>query len=319
MRRTSLVILLLTTTTAIPRWRPAAGEERADPVQESDTVQTPIPVMVDVSEQDSPSEAEWASLQDENKRSLFGGGGLDDFSSKRLRVNGTRYWTANATEGTVASYGKKISGKQECYDRMGHIAGVSYSIDGNSWKARYVVNSEALVKLTGDRFEEFAGVSVDAAGRKQIEISFVVVDVPKDEVIRRLNLDIEALEYFDALHSKARQHRSRGIKKILAKEPPSPRVVLGNVMILAGDCSRTFEASIDGAIHALVSGDSVKLLVHGKNGETTSYQSPVVRCYRMYTVEFKTDEQGNLVRRELVDSQGRTHDLPQVFDLTPEP
>ena len=313
MRRMGHVLLLLTWATLSPSWHTAAAAEAAT------AAKGPEPVMVDISDREPPSAAEWESLQKETTRALFGSGGLDDFSSSRIRVNGTRYWTANATEGTVASYGKKINSKPECFDRMGHIAGVAYSIDENSWKAKYVVNSEALVKLTGDRFQEFAGLTIDAAGKKQMEISFVVIDIPKDEAIRKLNLDIQALEYFEGLHSKAQQYRSLGIKKILAKEPPTPRVVLGNVMILAGDCSRALDVSVDGAIHALVTGDSVKLRVNGKNGETTSYLSPVVRSYRMYTVEFKTDEQGSLVRVELVDRQGRKRMLPQVFDLTPDP
>lgn len=279
-----------------------------------------MPIMLDITDRDPPSAEEWKSLHQETNRGLLGDGGLGDFSSKYIRVNGTRYWTANATEGTLASYGKKITENPQHYDRMGHIKGVEYSVDDNSWKAKYVVNSDALLKLTGNRFREYAGVSADvaAAGAKQIEITFLVVDVPKEQIIRQLNADIEALEYFDGLQARLQQHRNLKLKKIFEKEPPTPEVVVGNVIVLSGAFSKSWDLAADGAIRNIVTATGIKLEISGKKNETITYISPVVRCYRMYSVDFKVDEQGRPIRIELLDAQGRKRVVPQVFDLTPE-
>jgi hypothetical protein len=295
----------------------------ADPVAADPPVAPSPPpplVMLDVTDREPPSAEEWKSLHQEVSRGLFGDGGLGDFASKHIRVNGTRYWATNATEGTLASYGKKTTDNPQHYDRMGHIEGVEVSVDVNSWKARYVVNSDALLKLTGDRFLEYAGVAADvaAAGRKQIEITFLVVDVPKAEIIRRLNADVAALEYFDGLLARLEQHRNLGLKKVFQKEPPTPQVVVGNVMILSGEFSKAWGLSADGALRNVVTGTGVRLEVRGEKNEAITYQSPVVRCYRMYSVDFKVDREGRPIRVEVVDDQGRRRLVPQIFDLTSE-
>ena len=68
-------------------------------------------------------------------------GSLADFGSKTIAFMNTRYFTANPAEGTLASFGKMDSSKR--YDRYGHIAGVEFSIDENSWKQHYVMNAAA--------------------------------------------------------------------------------------------------------------------------------------------------------------------------------
>ncbi len=55
-----------------------------------------------------------------------------------------------------------------------------------------------------------------------------------------------------------------------------------------------------------------------KNGDQMTLLSPVVRCYRTYSVEFKTDAAGNLLRENRLDKDGVTHSVPQIFDLTPD-
>ncbi|MDZ4684534.1 MAG: hypothetical protein SH850_05545 [Planctomycetaceae bacterium] len=280
----------------------------------------PAPIMLDITDRDPPSAEEWKSLHLEINRGLLGDGGLGDFSSKYIRVNGTRYWTTNATEGTLASYGKKITDNPQHYDRMGHIKGVEYSVDGNSWKGKYVVNSDALLKLTGNRFREYAGVSADvaSAGAKQIEITFLVVDVPKEQIIRQLNADSEALEYFGGLLARLQQHRNSRLKKVLEKEPPTPQVVVGNVIVLSGEFSKSWDLAANGAIRNVVTATGVKLEINGRMNETITCVSPVVRCYRMYSVDFKIDDQGRPISVEVLDPQGRKKIVPQVFDLTPE-
>jgi hypothetical protein len=277
------------------------------------------PILVDITDRAPPTDEEWKELHEEGSRG-FGDGGLGDFSSRIIRVNGTSYWTTNATEGTLASYGKKIVGKPQHFDRMGHITGVETAIDGNSWKAKYVVNSDALLKLAGSRFKEFAGVSADvaAAGKKQIEITFLVVDLPKEQVIERLNADVDALEYFDGLLTRLRQHRDRGLKAAFEKEPPTPQVVIGNVVVLSGEFSKAWDLKASAELRNIVTSNGAKLELTRNKNEVISYLSPVVRCYRMYSVDFKLDDKGNLIRHALKDSQGQKKLLPQVFDLTPE-
>jgi len=324
MRRASLVGLLLMGQLLSPGRREVAAEVppvAAPPVAAPSVAPPPpAPIMLDITDREPPSAEEWKSLHQEVSRGLFGDGGLGDFAGKFIRVNGTRYWATNATEGTLASYGKKTTDNPQHYDRMGHIRGVEVSVDGNSWKARYVVNSDALLKLTGDRFLEYAGVAADvaAAGRKQIEITFLVVDAPKAEIIRRLNADVDALEYFGGLLDRLERHRNLGLKRAFEKAPPTPQVVVGNVLILSGELSKAWDLSADGAVRNVVTATGVKLQIRGQKNEAITYLSPVVRCYRMYSVDFKVDAEGRPIRVEWVDDQGRKRSVPQVFDLTSE-
>lgn len=280
----------------------------------------PVPIMVDITDGDPPSDEEWKELHEESSRGLFKDGGLADFSSKYIRVNGTRYWTTNATEGTLAAYGKKTAETSPYFDRMGHIKGVETSIDRNCWKAKYVVNSDALLKLAGSRFEEFAGVAGDvaAASRKKIEITFLVVDLPKEQVIERLNADVAALEYFDELLTRQRQHRDRGLKSKFENQPPTPQVVIGNIVILSGQFSKAWDLKANAALRNIVTTTGARLELTQDKDEAITYQSPVVRCYRMYSVDFKSDDHGRLIRRTFQDGQGEKKLLPQVFDLTAE-
>jgi hypothetical protein len=275
------------------------------------------PVMVDVTDRDKPSEAEWDALHEDSQRAAFMGG-VGDFKSRSIAFMNTRYFTANAPEATLASYGKM--GADQRYDRFGQIEGLQFSVEQNSWKTRSVVNATALFNLVGSRFMEFAGVGVDAAVDKklQIEVTFFGTNVPKDEAIRRLNVNVDALEYFDALQQKRAAHGKEKLKLLAGKAPPAPKVVLSNVVMLDGNFSQAMNASIDGKLHNRVVGDAVELKVVKKNGEELRLLSPVVRCYRTYSVEFRTDAEGRPIRVVLRGRDGREHQVPQIFDLTPD-
>lgn len=275
-----------------------------------------VPAMVDVTDRKAPSEEEWEALNRDNQRGVFGD--LSDFRSRTIAFMNTRYFTANPTDGTLASYGKMSSDKR--YDRFGHIDGVQFAVEQNSWKQRYVVNAAALFQLAGSRFMEFAGVGVSAAveSKRQIEVTFIGTTVPKDEAIRNLNIDIEALEYLDAVQQQRAGYQQQGFKLFGGSAPPAPKIVLSNVMMLNGKFSTALDASVDGKLHSRVVGDAVELKAMQRNGEEITLLSPVVRCYRTYSIEFKKDRSLQPVRVELRDGLGRQHNVPQVFDLTPD-
>ena len=274
------------------------------------------PLMVCCTKRDPPSHDEWSALSHDVQRAALSGG-IADFKSRTIAFNNSRYYTANATEGTLASYGKMAGDKR--YDRFGQIEGVEFAVDQNSWKERYVLNAAALLKLTGSRFLEYAGVGLEAAVDKnrQIDITFLGTNVPKDKVIHRLNNDIQALEYFDTLQQKVTSFDHETFK--LGKTaPPAPKVVLANVIMLTGNFSSALNASADASLHSRVLDDGVELKMTMKNGDEYTLLSPVVRCYRTYSIEFKTDGNGNLIREPRVDNNGSTHSVPQIFDLTPD-
>jgi hypothetical protein len=292
----------------------ARGEE---PLAGLEALAGLAPVMVDATDRELPSQPEWDALNEDVERGMLSGG-LGDFKSRSIAFMNTRYFTANAPEGTLASYGKM--GGDQRYDRFGQIEGVEFSLDHNSWKTRQVVNAAALYKLVGGRFLEFAGVGVQAAVDKklQIEVTFLGTSVPKDEAIRRLNTNVEALEYFDALERKRAEYDGQKLKLLAGKAPPAPKVVLANVVMLDGNFSQALGTSADGKLHSRISGDAVELSVVQQNGEELTLLSPVVRCYRTYSVEFKIDAQGRPTRAAVRDRDGKTHRVPQVLDLTPD-
>ena len=274
------------------------------------------PLMVCCTKRDPPSQQEWIALSQDTQR---GGllGSIADFNSKTIAFNNTRYYTANATEGTLASYGKMSADKR--YDRFAQIEGVEFSLDQNTWKEKYVLNAAALLKLTGSRFLEYAGVGLETAVDKnrQIEITFLGTNVPKDKVIRRLNSDTQALEYFDAVQQKVAAFQRNNFK--LGKTPPpSPKVVLSNVVMLTGNFSNALNANLDASLHSALLQDGLELKLMMKNGTQMTLLSPVVRCYRSYSIEFKSDANGNVTREQRVEADGSVHIVPQVFDLTPD-
>lgn len=275
------------------------------------------PVMIDITDRKPPSAAEWDALQADGQRGLSLGS-LGDFKANTLAIMNTRYFTANAAEGTLASYGKMGSDKR--YDRFGQIEGVEFPLEKNSWKKRFVMNGAALMKIAGSRFLEFAGLGVDAKADKQrqFQVTFVGTTVPKDEAIRKLNENIEALEYFDALQQKRTAHDREKVKIFAGSAPPAPKVVLANVVMLDGKFTEALAASGDVSLRNRVVNDSIELSLKTKSGEELMLLSPVVRCYRTYSVEFKTSRDGQPDYRTLTDKKGRDHRVPQVFDLTPD-
>lgn len=279
-------------------------------------VDSPV-VMISLADRDAPSTDEWRALHEDEERA-FSFGSLGDLKSEKVSFMNSEYFTPNSAEGTLASYGKMTS--KGGFDRYGHITGVEFDIPANSWKERYAVNAAALVKLAGKaRFAEFAGVEVDAAvkDKRQIEVTFLGTIVPKDLAIRRLNSDIEALDYLGSLYEKHSQFvKQGGLKLFKGSPPPQPKVVLANVVML----DRRFSKELDGA-----GGAAAKSIIHGIGGqlqlaraksEAVTLLTPVVRCYRTYSIEFKTSADGDLVRTERADSNGRKVRVPQVFDLT---
>ncbi len=221
------------------------------------------PVMIDITHRTRPSQEEWNKMHTESASLL---GSLADFRSKTIAFMDTRYYTANPAEGTLASFGKMDSSKR--YDRYGHISGVEFSIDENSWKQHYVMNAAALMKLTGSRFIEFAGVTAEAAmqDKRQIDVTFVGTTVPKDEAIRRLNTDAAALEYLATLERKCAEFDKKA-NKLFLSAPPAPKVVLANVVMLNGNFSKAMDASVDGKLHSQIINDGVELKVTKQNGE----------------------------------------------------
>ena len=319
MRRALLLPVLLLAIGSLGPITSVSSEEPKAPVAKAIDLKKAAqalaglePVMVDVTEGEPPSKEEWDSLHEEKERGMLGS--LADFRSRTVAFMNTRYFTANPAEGTLASYGKMGSDKR--YDRFGHIEHVAFSIEQNSWKQRHVLNAAALFKLAGGRFMEFAGVGVDvaAADKRQIDVTFVGTTVPKDEAIRRLNADPAALAYLGTLAQK----QAEGGGGLFGAKPPAPRVVLSNVVMLNGNFSQALDASVDGKLHNRVVGDSVELKVVKQNGEQVTLMSPVVRCYRTFAVEFKTDANKQPMRFQLRDAQGVVHVVPQVFDLTPD-
>lgn len=310
MRSLILGTLLMTLCAGV-----AWAEEK--PAKESDLAGGLPPVMTSLKDREAPSNEEWEAMHKDTERANLLGS-LCDLKSDTVSFMDTRYFTANAGEGTLTSYGK--TGAKGGYDRYGHIVGVTFDVPQNSWKERYVLNAAALVKLTGKaRFAEFAGVELNTAvrDRRQIEVTFVGTMAPKDEVIRRLNADLAALQYLATLHVRHAQHKKKS-GLFSGSPPPAPKVVLANVVMLDARSSKDFEGSFEADATTVIHGIGGKLQLARQTGEEIAVLTPVVRCYRTYSIEFRTDSDGNLQQAVRVDRAGRRYQAPVVFDLTPD-
>ena len=297
----------------------AAARARSATPEEVDAngIEGMTPVMVSLADGEAPSDEEWESLHSDTQRAgLFGS--LGDLKSQTVSFMDTSYFTPNCAEGTLASYGKMDSKNR--FDRYGHIAGVEFDVPRNSWKQRYALNAAALVKLTGRaRFAEFAGVELNTAveDRRQIEVTFMGTMAPKDEAIRRLNADIEALEYLAAIDAKHRR-QNKALRLLGKAAEPAPKVVLANVVMLDGKSSAVVERSLGGTAESIIHGVGGGLKLVKNSGEEIELLTPVVRCYRTYSIEFRTDADGNLQKVPRQDARGQVRRVPVVFDLTPD-
>ena len=274
--------------------------------------------MVSLTDRKAPSVHEWKALH-ESTRSAGLFGSLGDLKSQTISFMDTDYFTPNCAEGTLASYGKMDAKNR--FDRYGHITNVEFDVPRNSWKERYAVNAAALVKLTGKaRFAEFAGVELETAvhDRRQIEVTFVGTMVPKDEAIRRLNADADALEYLATLYDKRAKYEKKSVKLFAGGEPPEPKIVLANVVMLDGKSSKFFDGNLGGKAQSVIHGLGGEMKLVKNGGEDVTLLSPVVRCYRTYAIEFKTNRDGRLERVTRTDRDGRQREAPVVFDLTPD-
>lgn len=291
-----------------------ADERKA---KEEDALSGQTPVVVSLKKREVPSDEEWDELHDGKERAnLFGS--LGDLKSETVSFMDTKYFTSNPVQGTLASYGKTVG--KNSYDRYGHILGVKFDVPSNAWKERYILNAAALVKLTGRaRFAEFAGVELSTAAksRRQIEVTFVGTTVPKDEAIRRLNNDVAALEYLGTLYTRHAEHKKQS-GLFSGSPPPQPKVVLSNVVMLDARSSKVLEGGVGADAKTVIHGIGGQLQLARETGEEIALLTPVVRCYRTYTIEFKTDGAGNLARVVRSDRSGRRYQLPVVFDLTPD-
>ena len=296
----------------------AAWAEDAPETDGTEVIDGLPPVMVAMPDGEAPSSEEWNSLHSEPQRaSLFGS--LGDFKSQTVAFMNTKYLTANRAEGTLASFGK--ADEKKGFDRYGHISGVEFNAPANSWKQRYALNAAALVKLTGKaRFQEFAGVELSTAvsDRRQIEVTFVGTMVPKDEAVRRLNGDVEALEYLLAIQNRRMQYKKKFSLLGSSTPPPAPKVVLANVIMLDGRSSQAFDRNVGGKAASVIHCIGGELKLGQEGSETVSLLTPVVRCYRTYSIEFKTDVDGKLELVSRNGSDGQPHQVPVVFDLTPD-
>ncbi|HEY2883329.1 MAG TPA: hypothetical protein VGJ15_12865 [Pirellulales bacterium] len=318
-----LLACVISTATLAPATEPAVRtaesteQKKQDLTADEKCLHGMEPCCLCITKRDRPSIEEWSALQAEPVRG-GGLGGIPDFKSKSITFMNTRYYTANSAEGTLASFGKMSADKR--YDRFGQIDGVEFDLDQNSWKEHYVLNAAALLKLTGSRFLEFAGVGVEAAANnnQQIDVTFLGTAVPKDEVVRRLNNNPEALDYLYSIQQKRAAFDATKFKLPTTSPPPAAKIVLANVIMVNGTFGRAMEASADGKLHSKILSDGVELSVKMNNGQQVTLQSPVVRCYRTYSLEFRTDASGAPVMRAFYGADGSVRVVPQVFDLSPD-
>jgi hypothetical protein len=89
-------------------------------------------------------------------------------------------------------------------------------------------------------------------------------------------------------------------------------------MMLDGKSAKVFDGNVGAKAESVIHGIGGELKLVRQSGEEIKLLTPVVRCYRTYSIEFKTDGDGRLERVTRTDSKGHDHRVPIVFDLTPD-
>ena len=205
-------------------------------------------------------------------------GGPMDFR-RYLRFDDANYFTEQRAEATLGAYGSIMFDGRTRFEKYGTIEGLSHSMGKDKMRlSNYTVNRAGLFQLTGrSQFENVAMLSWNGKHNREEAFSVQIgaAHLDKKQVRTLLNQDEEALDYF------ARLMNRRG--KFMRRKP-QPCVILSNAMILSGKFSKDVEGSLGGKVDIIGMPHGVNLQVTHSDGQTRSYETPVVRGYRMYRV-----------------------------------
>ncbi len=118
------------------------------------------------------------------------------------------------------------------------------------------------------QFVDLAG-KISGGGRQEVEFELIGTRLDQSDVIRALNADTEALNYFNYLRENGE----------------IPCVVLENIVMANYAASRGSQLNLQGNAKIAITSEGVEGQFDRQRESSMQLLSPVVRCYQMYEVK----------------------------------
>jgi hypothetical protein len=208
---------------------------------------------------------------------LFHHGPAEDLKATIVEEQSAIYHTANRTQAVLGTYGKMVEGNRLLHRlaRFEH-RGIVQQLD----RVRRFITVDRQGRATGKDFISLVGTRqawqiVDlmaeiSAGRHQ-EIAFEIVGMRLDQndVIKALNTDSDALEYFSYLR----------------EQNETPCLVLENVVFASYAAASEGNLALGGKAKTILTSDGLAGRTENQRSSLTRFAASVIRCYQPYEVK----------------------------------
>jgi hypothetical protein len=210
---------------------------------------------------------------------LFHHGPAEDLKATIVEEQSATYHTANRTQAVLGTYGKMVEGNRLLHRlaRFEH-RGIVQRLD----RVRRFITVDRQGRATGRDFISLVGTRqawqiVDlaaeiSAGRHQ-EIAFEIIGLRLDQndVIKALDADSDALEYFGYLR----------------EQNETPCLVLENVVFASYAAASEGDLALGGKAKAILTSDGLAGRTENQRSSLTRFAAPVIRCYQPYEVKLR--------------------------------
>jgi hypothetical protein len=205
---------------------------------------------------------------------LFRKGPAENLKAEIVEEQSGAYHTTNRTQAILGSYGKmvkgnKLLGRLARYEHRGLIERVGQARHFATVQRRGAGTKSDFLSFLGSRqawqvAELVAGF--DGSREETMEFELAGLRLDQNDVIRLINADRQALDYFGYLNEKSE----------------TPCVVLENVLLLEYAKSSQSQLEIEGRAKNAFTPDGFAGQGESRRNSFTRFTAPVIRCYQTY-------------------------------------
>ncbi len=217
-----------------------------------------------------------SGFADQTRAFLTHEGPAENLRAEIVQEQSGIYHTLNRTQALLGSYGKVIEGNRLLgrklrFEQRGMIQQVDRVKRFTTVQRQGNGSGKDFLSFMGNRQAwQVVDLSAQVSGGHQHEVAFEIVGLRLDqnEVIKAMNADPDAMNYFGYLQQK--------------KERPC--MVLENIVFASYAASQGTSLNASGSGKTIFTTDSIGGRVETERKNFTQFTSPVVRCYQMYEV-----------------------------------
>ena len=209
--------------------------------------------------------------------SVFRHGPAEDLKAEIVEEQSGVYQTPNRTQAVLGTYGKMAEGNRLLH----HLArfehrGIVRQLDRvrrfTTVQRKGSGAGKDFVSLVGNRQAwQIVDLAAQVSGGRHQEVAFEILGVRLDQndVIKALNADADALDYF----------------KYLRQQKQIPCLVLENLVLTSYAAAHGSKLNVGTKANIVLASDGIGAQVEHQSSAFTELTSPVIRCYQAYEVK----------------------------------